>query len=284
MSYRIFYAAGPGNVIQAHKHWRAGEQDPSQVSITYSSQFEDFCRDIGAEAYMVAWNDKKQFLRDGLFILEHRPKPMPGAAGIAFHVREIVYGLGLLATAVRFRAGTAVIHSGTTQYFAMSLFRLAGIPVVTIMHNCLWPPGFPPSRPARRLIARLDSLFFRWAATATIGVSPECLRQVEQLARGRHRPLYQIRAQYHPDHLANIPAPPPLDRGPFRILFLARLDGNKGALDVLEMARKIEDRAPGRVRWDLCGSGSAFELVQRRHGELGLQSIVTLHGWTLPTD
>ena len=49
MTYRIFYAGGPGNVIEAHKHWSAGSHYPNEVSITYSSQFEDFCRDIGAE-------------------------------------------------------------------------------------------------------------------------------------------------------------------------------------------------------------------------------------------
>ena len=79
MNHRIFYAAGPGNVIQAHKYWAKGEHDPSEVSITFSSQFEEFCKDIGAQAYIVSSFKKIGFYRDGPFTLEHRPKPMPGA-------------------------------------------------------------------------------------------------------------------------------------------------------------------------------------------------------------
>ena len=143
MSNRILYAAGPGDVIQAHKHWIAGEQDPSRMSITYSSQFEDFCRNIDAEAYIVSYHNRKQIYREGALILEHRPKRIPGATGILYHLREVLYALSLLATAVRFRANYVVVDSGSTHFFAMSLFRLAGIRVVVVLHNCLWPAGFP---------------------------------------------------------------------------------------------------------------------------------------------
>ena len=282
MSNRIFYAAGPGDVIQAHKYWMAGEPDPTQVSITFSSQFEDFCRDTGAKAYIVSYNDKRQILRDGPFTLEHRPKPMPGAIGIRYHASEVLYAFSLLATALRFGANWAVLESGSTHFFAMSLFRLAGMRVVPILHNSLWPSGFPPRSLVRRVIAQLDSWFFRFAATATIGVSPECIRQVDQLTNGRHNPMYQIRAQYRPEVFATVPPPPPLDRGPFRILFLGRIDYSKGAFDVLEMARKIEDCAPKRVHWDLCGGGKDFEKLRKRTREMRLESIISLHGWTAP--
>lgn len=279
---RIIYAAGPGNVIQAHKHWVAGETDPSQVSITFSSQFEDFCRDIGAKAYIVSYNDKKQIFHDGPFILEHRPKLMRDAVGIRYHFREALYAFSLLATAVRFRANLAVLDSGTTHYFAMSLFRLAGIRVVVILHNSLWPNGFPPNNPSQKLIRLFDSIFFRWVANAVVGVSPVCIRQVEELTGVRHKFMYQIRAQYRPEVFENFPPPPPVDRGHFRILFLGRLDNGKGAFDILEMAKKIESRAPGRVRWDICGDGPLFEQLQTKLRTMDLSSVVALHGWLLP--
>jgi glycosyltransferase involved in cell wall biosynthesis len=279
---RILFAAGPGNVIQAHKHWVTGEADPSQVSITFSSQFEDFCQDIGAKAYIVSYNDKKQILHDGPFILEHRPKLMRDAVGIRYHFREVLYAFSLLATAVRFRANWAVLDSGTTHYFAMSLFRLVRIRVVVILHNSLWPNGFPPNSPSQKLTRLFDSMFFRWAANAIIGVSPVCLRQVEQLTGVRHNFMYQIRAQYRPEVFATIPPPPPLDRGHFQILFLGRIDNTKGAFDILKMAQKIDCHAPGRVRWDICGDGPLYEQLQIRHRKMGLGSVVTLHGWLRP--
>ena len=62
MTFRIFYAGGPGNVIEAHEYWMAGTHYPNEVSITYSSQFEDFCRDVGAEAYIIAGPRKRRFI------------------------------------------------------------------------------------------------------------------------------------------------------------------------------------------------------------------------------
>src|SRR5262245_21899638 len=150
MKQRIFYAAGPGNVIQAHKYWAKGQHDPSEVSITFSSQFEQFCKDSGAEAYIVSYHHQATVYQDGAFTLEHRPKPMRGASGIAYHLAEITYGLGLVTTAFRFRANVAVIDSGSSHYFVFALLRLTGIKIVTVLHNSLWPTGFPPTR----LIAR----------------------------------------------------------------------------------------------------------------------------------
>ena len=284
MSFRVLYAAGPGDVIAAHGFWRRKEHCPTEVTITFSSQFEQFCEDIGAEAYIVGYHPRKEILKDGAFTLEHRPKPMPGARGPLYHLAEILYGLGLLATAVRFRADVAVIDSGSTYYFLTTLFRLMGIRVIAVLHNTLWPHGFPPTRLAQRAILRLDSFFYRHVATAVIGVSPECNRQVEQLTRGRHAPLDQIRAQFPREYFAQIPPSPPFDQRPFQIMFIGRVNRIKGVFDILEMARKVEARAPGQVRWEICGSGPDLEELRSRHRELGLESIVNIRGWTPLSD
>jgi len=280
MVCRVIYAAGPGDVIEAHKYWKQGEHFPSEVSITFSSQFEDFCKEIGAEAYIIASHHRKEILRDGPFTLEHRPKPMKGARGAGYHVSQFLYAIGLLGTALRFRANVAVIDSGSTHHFLTSLFWLMGIRVVPVLHNTIWPPGYPPTRPVPRLVLWLDSLFFRWVPTATIGVSPECTRQVEQITRGRHRPLRQIRAQFRREHFEKIPTAPPPEQRPFRIMFIGRVDRVKGVFDILEMAQKVEARAPGQVRWEICGSGPHLEELRQRCREMGLDSVVHIRGWT----
>ena len=166
----------------------------------------------------------------------------------------------------------------------LSLFRLAGIRTIIILHNTLWPAGFPPKRPIQRFIAKLDSLFFRWLPTATIGVSPECIRQVEQLTKRKHRPLYQIRAQFHRQYFRAIPAPPAHNQVPFRILYIGRIDRHKGVFDILEMARLIEAERPGRVRWDVYGIGPDLKELERLHNEMDLKDVVSIHGWTSPQD
>jgi glycosyltransferase involved in cell wall biosynthesis len=280
MNQRIFYAAGPGNVIQAHKYWAKGQHDPSEVSITFSSQLEDFCKEIEAEAYIISYHNQVGIYQDGPFTLEHRPKPMRGASGIGYHLAEIFYGLGLLKTAVQFRATVAVLDSGSSHYFILGLFRLAGIKIVTVLHNTLWPSGFPPTRLIPRVITRLDSLYFRWASAVTIGVSPECVRQLEQLTKGKHKLVHQIRAQFRPEYFQTIPSPPSHSKRPLRIMYIGRIIRIKGVFDILEIARKIESRAPGRVRWEICGSGQDLDELRRRQFQMSLAEVVTIRGWT----
>lgn len=121
-SPRILFAAGPGNVIGAHKYWRLGMDDPGQMSVTFSSEFEQFCEESDLRAYLISSGGPPAKLSDGRFVIEHRPKKM--ARGIRFHLVEISYGLGLLISALRFRADFAVIQSGTTHFFLLSLFSL----------------------------------------------------------------------------------------------------------------------------------------------------------------
>jgi glycogen synthase len=284
MGFRVFHTGGPGDIIAAHRFWRRNEHCPTEVTITFSSQFEQFCEDIGAEAYIVGYNSRKEILKDGAFTLEHRPKPMPGARGALYHLAEIFYGLGLLVTAVRFRANVAVIDSGSTYYFVTSLFRLMGIRVIAVLYNTLWPRGFPPTRRVPRAILALDSLFYRHVATAVIGVSPECTRQVAQVTGGRHAPLYEISAQFPREYFAQIPPPPPFDHRPFQIMFIGRVNRSKGVFDILEMAQKVEASVPGQVRWEICGSGPDLEELRRRHRDMGLESIVNIRGWTPLSD
>ena len=279
MIRRVFYVAGPGDVIRAHEHWSQNEQDPSEVSLTYSGQVEDFCRDLGARAYVVSYHQRKEVRRDGPFTLEHRPKPMPGASGLWYYLAELWYGLGLLITAVRFRADLAVIDSGHTFYFMTALYRLFGIRVIPVLVNSLWPNGFPPTRPGPRLVLWLDSFFYRWVPEAILCISPECARQVAQLTSGRHRPLLRFNAQFLPENFDKVPPPPPHDQRPFRVMYIGRVIRYKGVFDILEMARRIEAVAPGQVHWELCGRGVDLEALQARHQELGLEGVVTIRGW-----
>lgn len=280
MNIKVFYAAGPGNIIAAHKHWREGSDDPTQMSLTYSGQFADLCRDLNLTAYMVSSNEQRQVLRDGQFTLEHRPKQALGG-GVLYHLSELLYGLSLLVTAVRFKANVAVISSGTTHYFVLSLFRLFGIRVVTVLHNTLWPKGHPPTRLSQRIIAKLDGLFFRSMCNAVIGVSPECIRQISKLTDGAARSLRVMYPQFRRENFEGIPPPDPSSR-PFRVVFAGRVERNKGVFDILEIARQIEDLQRGLIRWDICGEGSDLKQLITKHEAMELESIVTIHGWTDP--
>lgn len=278
MTYRIFHATGPGNIIEAHKFWSRGQHYPREVSITFSSQFEDFCRDVNAQSYIVACPNDKAIYSEGAFTLEHRPKPTPNAKGLHYYIADISYGFGLLLTALQFRANLAVLDSGI-HYFIMGLFPLAGIKTIVVLHSTLWPTGFPPRRRLQQLMMKLDSAFFRWLPIAIIGVSPECIRQVNQLTKGKHALLCQIRAQFRREDFQAVPAPS-VDQRPFRIMYIGRIVRYKGVFDILEMAKEIESKAPGQVRWEICGTGPDLEAIERLREEMRLQQVLFIRGWT----
>lgn len=283
MIKRVFWCAGPGDIIDAHRYWKRGARYPTEVSLTFSGQIEDFCQEIGAMAYFVSTHHRKDYLSDGSFTMEHRPKRI--RRGARFHLGEIAYGLGLLRTAVRFRADVALVDSGCAHFFVFSLFPLFGIRVVPILHNTLWPSGFPPRKLIPRIVQRLDSLlFWRRTPTAVVGVSPECERQVDALRRKQHYAVFQTRAQFHADFFAQVAPPPSHANRPFRIMFIGRVDRIKGVFDILEIAREIENLHPGMIRWEICGRGRDFDELTKRHAELTLADVVTLRGWTSMED
>lgn len=277
---RVFYVAGPGDAIKAHEHWKAGKHDPSEVSVTFSGQIEDYAKDVGAALYIVCYHSRRDRLDDGETRIEHLPKPWPGAPGIFYHLRELWYGLMLLWRAVRWRADLAIIDSGATHYFWQSLFRLFGIRVVPVLHNSLWPHGFRPTGLVQRIIFALDKPFWRRVPVASLCVSPECARQVVELAGENVRPLVQVRAQFRPGFFKDIPPAPPHDARPFRIFFIGRVNRSKGVFDIVEMAEQIEAAAPGRVRWTLCGTGEDFDELKALVEEKHMGEIVDLKGWT----
>lgn len=277
---RIFYVAGPGDAIHAHKHWVQGIHDPTEVSITFSSQIEQYAKDVGAAINIVCYHKRADYLEDGPVTIEHLPKLWPTAKGPAFHLRELIYGLKLLRRAIKFRADVAILDSGCTHYFWQAIFALAGIKVVPVLHNALWPEGFRPRGIVARLIHGLDRLFWRHTPLATLCVSPTCSRQVEELAGPDCRPLLQIRAQFLPEFFERIPPAPPHGRKPFQIMFIGRVVEAKGVLDIVKMARLIENQAPGRVRWVICGTGADLERTKSAISEANLDGIVVANGWT----
>ena len=276
---RIFYAAsGPGDLIESNRRWKLGEHNPTEVSITFSGQIQDFCRDIGAPAYFVSTHPRKEKISDGMFTIEHRPKAP--STGLRWYIAELAYGVGLLRTALRFRASIALMDSGAAPFFFMVLFPLFGIKVLPILHNTLWPNGFPPETLAGRVTLALDTFFWRFTPVAAIAVSPECERQVEQLCKRRNYRIHQTRAQFLPGYFEAIAPPPARGAGPFRVMFIGRVVKAKGVFDILDIAKQIEDDHPGLVRWELCGTGADLDELERHHETLGLADTVVLHGWT----
>lgn len=267
---RIFYASGPGDAISAHKSWAAKLPAPEQMEVTYSSQVADFCAEIGADVFIISSSSKGGRLEDGKFYLEQVPK-----IALNFYLSQVLYALVLLVKAVRFRADIAIIHSDATHFFMLSLFPLFGINVVPVLHNTIWPAGFPKAGKIQRLVRFLDGLFFRWFEPTTLGVSSECLKQVSELSKTPDIRLIEFKAQFKKSYFEDIP-PPPRWIQPFQIMFSGRIARNKGVFDAIMIAYEVERQEPDRVDWVICGDGPDMEELKRFAKGTGLTNIKIL--------
>jgi glycosyltransferase involved in cell wall biosynthesis len=273
---RILYAAGCGDVIDTYKHWVEGQDDPSQLSITYSGQFYEVCRDLDAQAYVISSCEERKFLHDGRFLIEHRPMPLRSSSGLLYHLGLLWYGLRLIASAIRFRADVAVVSNGTTHWFILSLLPLFGVAVIPSLHCTLWRK-YIPQRKAEKLILRLSHYFFASSCAAMLAISDEISEQIAQLTANQHRQILKFFPTYRRKQFAEIDAPDK-KRKPFRVLFASRIEQDKGVFDLLEIAKRLAALGRQDITFELCGGGSVLESVSLAAKAAGIDSHFVCHG------
>jgi glycosyltransferase involved in cell wall biosynthesis len=273
---RLLYAIGPGNVVHSYRCWKDGTSVASETVVTYSSQFFDFCREHHHSGYAISSFDQAEKFDDGSIIVENRPKHLAGA-GLRYHLSQVLHGISLIATAIAWRADAVIVDTGTTHWAILGVLKLARIKVIGCLHNTIWPAGFKPTGRGKRLILASEGWFWRNVASAEMSLSPECERQVRELAAPYRGIAVQYRGQFKRGDFASVP-PPPRGRLPFRIMFAGRLEQSKGVFDIVEMARMLEDELPGRVHFDICGSGPARDDLEQAIEKAGLRGVIETHG------
>ncbi len=273
---RVLYAAGPGNVIDVYNYWVKGEDYPSQVSVTWSGQFYDVCRDLDAEAYVISLCKDKNLIQDSRFLIEHRPGKFRRASGILYHFGQFGYGLGLIASAIRFRANVAVISDGTTHWFILSLLPWLGVQVVPSLQCVLWHKYGSRSK-AEEFILRLSRNFFAKDCLAILSMSEDISEQVVQLTSGRNRPILEYQPIYRRIQFTGINDPDER-RSPFRVMFAGRIEREKGVFDLLEIAQRFAAEGRQDIKFDVCGKGSALDSLRLAAKEAGVDSAFACHG------
>ena len=274
---RLFFAIGPGDLVASYDCWIANRRMLSETSLTYSGQVLDFCRSSGCRAMLISSCQRPAARFDQLYIVENRPKlSLLGGRGVWFYLRELLYAISLAVSARRFRAEVAVIDSGTSSWFMCWIFRLLGIRVVPCFHNVYANEGAAPSSMLKRLVTVLDSHFFRHGTEVALGVSSMCARQYRQLG-GEAKAFKEFRAQFAAadfqprEHVLHAKAP-------FRIVFVGRVERNKGVFDLLEIANRLQTSAQREIRLDICGNGAALAEVKHVVAKRDMARYVFAHG------
>jgi glycogen synthase len=275
----VLYAVGPGDVVSGYRTWLQGLDVSYEMSVPFSYTFLDWCERSKAHTHLISSYSKREYICDGRYIIENRPRPnLYWGSGMKYHIGSAGYGLSILGTALRERPKVLIVDSGTTHWIVLALAAAARIPVVAVMHSTLWPAGFPPTRKSDRILRKLDGMFFRHFGAATLCVSPECERQVRAVAQMPNGPILQCRAQFRQGFLDKVDPVPPHGEDPFRVLFVGRIEENKGVFLILSIAEELERQATGRFKWRIIGSGSALEELRGRAEVCKLANVVEIAG------
>lgn len=273
---RILYAAGPGDIISAYNHWKQGQSDPFEVTVTYSGQFYDVCTAINAEAWVISRSEEKCLLLDGAFKLERRPMPLAKASGVLYHLGMIWYGIRLILSAIRFKAKVAVVQEGTTDWFVLSLLTFLGVQVIPSIHCVLWTT-YAPQRQTEKFILGLNRTFFSRHCRAILTASEDISEQISKLTHGIHSPTVTFLPSYRRNDFADIPKPN-TSRSPFQVLFVGRIIAEKGVFDLLEVAKRLIEEGRHDFQFHLCGQGPALEALQAAASAAKVGSFFICHG------
>lgn len=272
---RIFYAAGPGHVIGTFIHWKSGQDEPFEPAVPYSAQFYGVCRKLNARGYIITACPQRGFLREGLFRLEHRPYKLRGASGLPFHLGQIWNGLRLITSAVRFRADVAIIAEGS-HWFLFSLLALAGVRVVPSLQGRLYDDSRQIGL-LHRIINRLNARFFTQSCFAVLAMSHDLKHQLAKLTEGRSCATVDFIPLYREDTFGRI-EPPTHGKRPFRVLYVGRIEENKGVFDLLDTASRLMRQGYRDIRFDVCGEGTALAQLRRAAADSPIADTFHCHG------
>jgi glycosyltransferase involved in cell wall biosynthesis len=274
---RILYAAGPGDVLGTYRHWKAGRDDPSQVSMTYSGQFYDVVRELGARTYVIACNRDRGRLRDANFTIEHRPVPFHHSrSALLYHFGQMWSALRLICSALRFRADLVVIVCGTCHWFPLRVLRPFRVKVVPTMHCVIWRKGHS-LHGLQRVIAKLNRKFFTRTVPAIMTASHDITQQVAELSGHAQKPVHEFLPTYRREQFSDIGEPSKV-RSPFRVFYAGRIERNKGVFDLLDICKRFADAGRADIQFDICGAGGALAELKEATERAGLADRFRCHG------
>lgn len=273
---RILYCAGPGDVVGTYRHWKDGYDDPTQVAITYSGQFYEVCRQMGAEAYVISYCERPDRLVDGPIRVEHRPLPFRHSGRLLFRLGQIWSGIRVTLTAARYRADV-VLTMGGAEWFSFGLLPRLGIKVIVTFHGHLWRVARPP-RGIDAVVWRLNRRFFRRRAAAFMYISDSIADQLRGLTGPLRAPVLRFAPTYRAELFRPAASTAPPVPPPFRVFYAGRVEHNKGVFDLLEVAKRFAAEGRTDIEFDLCGDGNALEDLRRKAAEAGLSDRFRCHG------
>ncbi|MBC7139185.1 MAG: glycosyltransferase family 4 protein [Defluviimonas sp.] len=275
---RISFVPGPGDVSGTYAAWAEGRHDPRVPVITYSAQFFELVERLGAEAQIVTTYpppalpepalpeaetpDRAAHLagRGARFRFHQVPKRAPATGRRAWAAAEAAYAAAILAAVAAFDPQVVLVSTDMPSAAWAALKGPGGRRLVLTAHNTFWPMGRSPRGP-KGIWRRLRLTARARALDDAVCTSGECARQIAAVTGGRVQGLVehpQVVARYTPKVVGRIR----------KLLFLGRIESNKGIFLLLDAAAALVPRFPD-LELVFAGSGGAAAELEARIAALG---------------
>ncbi len=267
---RIAFVAGPGDVVGTFEFWQRGEHDPRTPVIAYSSMFYSVVEAIGAEAMILAEQDRLPTVQDRRFTFVHTPRRR-NRRGFAYRVDERRFAQDVLRQIRTFQPH--IVLFGTDAPSAVANGLPASVRKILTAHNALWPMGRKPNSFKARLTLGLRARALR-KAHSLVSTSQECALQVASIGGPTGERSFVEIPQILPNFFPADLTPAPRAR---RVLFLGRIEANKGVFDLLGAFASVAAENP-EITLDIAGTGSADSALSQEIARLPCSDRITVHG------
>lgn len=271
---RILAMEGPGDVLGTFSRWCEGKSDERITHRAFSGQFFDVCRNFGAEALVVTSRSEPGELVSQGITVRNGGDALANQHGVRYHLTQLGMAQKIARMAREFDADVAIIGAVPHPFFVAPLLP-SKIKTAFVLHGVLWPK-YRPMKVSTRAIRSLYVPFLRSGCDAIMCVSAEIKRQIDGMAGPNHAPFVDFLPSFDAGTFDSVPQPSV--EMPHRVLFIGRIEINKGVFDLLELAIRLR-AADRRIEFDLCGSGTAMDELQRRVTDAQIGDRFHLHGW-----
>jgi glycosyltransferase involved in cell wall biosynthesis len=271
---KIGYLSGAVDAAGVYRSWRA-RQTLGYFGASHLSDFYQVCFDLGAEGYVITTlsGEATQHELEN-FIIENRPPP--SRAGSLYHFASALWLAKMIPAIVKFRPQVLIITAGQNYWFLLGILRLFGIKIIPVYTTTPWPQ-FAPVRTSWRFLLWLNRIFLARCTAAIVTVSGVAAHQIRSMLRGKSIPVTVFLPIYPRNQFSAFSAPN-FDARPFNIFFAGRIETNKGVYDLVEVARRLNERAPGQYHFDICGEGSELDNLRTTITTLGMTKFIKCHG------
>ena len=276
---RIAYLSGPCDAPAVYREWRERKQQ-NYFGTDFMKQFLQLAEELDAESYIITSRFGERDERQcGRFIFDNHPNPA-GLKGVLYHLAFLPWFVRVVPKIVRFRPDVLIATENAPYWFLLAPLRWFNIPIIPSFHPMPWP-RYAPRKLSSRILWQLNRFLILKHLKTVVVISNAITQELRSLLGPDLLRIEVLRhfPSYPPSQFESIPLPDISSQSPFRLFFIGRIETNKGIYDIVEIARRLEKRRKGQVRFDICGAGGQLDNLRKHIVELNLQNVVLCHGY-----